>query len=213
MSESKQQKLQNKIQKLVILSVLVAIVFILQYFGLVISIPGTGLSVTLTLVPIVLGAVLYGPLFGAILGSVFGGVVAFQVFQGLAGAFSAAMYMKFPILTLFLCVFKGFACGFVPGLISRVFAKKNLYLSVILSAIAAPIVNTGIFVFGLVVFYRDIAAQYAGDASLLAFIIIGIVGINFIIEFFVNLIAAPVLVRVIRALEKTIGFRLNTDIV
>ncbi len=201
---------KNKIQKLVILAVLVAIVAVVQYFGGAISIPGTGLSITLTLVPIVLGAVLYGPGFGAILGSVFGLVVAFSVLQGTAGVLAAEMLLAHPILTIVLCIFKGLAAGLVSGLIGKLLMKKKLYLGVVLAAMAAPVVNTGIFCIGLVAFYRNIAISFAGENSLLAFIIVGIVGINFLIEFAVNLIAAPVLVRVIWALKKSGIVKIDT---
>ncbi len=198
-----QKGLQNKIQKLVIMSVLVAIVAVLQYFGGAIAIPGTGLSITLTLVPIVLGSVLYGPIFGSLLGTVFGLVVSLSVLQGTAGVLAANMFAEKPFLTIFLCIFKGACCGFLAGLVGKLLRKKNLYLGVILSAIVCPVVNTGIFSIGLVVFYRDIAMSFAGNATLFAFVIFGIVGINFLIELATNVVCAPVIVRVIQALKKS----------
>ncbi|MBR7164928.1 MAG: ECF transporter S component [Clostridia bacterium] len=210
MSVNNHAKLQNKIQKLVILAVLAAIVAILQYFGGAIAIPGTGLSITLTLVPIVLGAILYGPVFGGVLGTVFGGMVALSVLQGTAGILAAQMFASRPVLTIFLCIFKGLACGAVAGLAGSLLMKKNLYLGVVLSAILCPIINTAIFSLGLVVFYSEIAIGFAEGASLLAFVIFGIVGVNFVIEFAVNLICAPVIVRVIRALKKSGVLKLDT---
>ncbi len=201
---------QERIQRLVMMAVLVAVVAVLQYFGGAIAIPGTGLSITLTLVPIVLGAILYGPVFGSVLGTVFGSVVAFSVLQGTAGILAANMLAERPVLTIFLCIFKGFASGLAAGLIGAALMKKKLYLGVTLAAVTCPIVNTGIFSIGLVVFYRDIALNFAGSASLLAFVIVGIVGINFLIEFAVNLICAPVLVRVIVALKKIGILKLDT---
>ena len=205
-----QKALQNKIQRLVIMSILVAIVAVLQYFGGVISIPGTGLSITLTLVPIVLGAILYGPLFGSVLGTVFGLVVALSVLQGTAGVLAANMFAEKPFLTIFLCIFKGLCCGLVAGLIGKALFEKKLYLGVILAAIACPVVNTGIFSLGLVVFYREVALSFAGNATLFAFVIFGIVGVNFLIELATNVICAPVIVRVIRALKKSGVLKLDT---
>ncbi len=210
MSRSNQKDIQNRIQKLVILAVLCAIVAIMQYFGGAIAIPGTGLSITLTLVPIVLGAVLYGPLFGSVLGLVFGAMVSLSVIQGTAGVLAANMFSQSPVLTIFLCLFKGLACGLVAGLIGKVLIQKNLYLGVILAAVSCPVVNTGIFCIGLVSFYREIALGFAGDSSLLAFVILGIVGVNFLIEFAVNLICVPVIVRVIGALKKSGILKLYT---
>jgi len=194
MAQTNQAKLQDKIRRLVILAVLSAVVAVLQYFGGAIAIPGTGLSITLTLVPIVMGAILYGPVFGGVLGTVFGAMVSLSVLQGTAGVLAAGMFAKFPFLTIFLCLFKGFACGFVAGLIGKLLMKKKLYLGVILAAVSCPVINTGIFCFGLAVFYRDIAMGYVAEgSSLLAFLIVGIVGVNFLIEFAVNVICAPVI--------------------
>ena len=206
MKQSKQTQLQNKIQKLVIMGVMVAIVIVLQAFGGAIAIPGTGLSITLTLVPIVLGAILYGPVFGSVLGLAFGVMVSMSVLQGAAGPLSAAMLSTHPFLTIFLCLFKGWACGFVAGLIGKIVMKKDkkyLYPGAFAAAAICPVVNTAIFCIGLVAFYGDIAKEYAAGTSLLAFIFVAIIGTNFLIELAVNLIAAPVLVRVIRALKKS----------
>lgn len=196
---------QNRlnIQKLVIMAVMVALVAVLQYFGGAIAIPGTGLSISLTLVPIVLGAILYGPVFGGVLGFVFGLIVSISVLQGTAGPLAAAMFAERPILTIFLCLLKGFAAGFFSGLVGKILMKKKFYLGVLVAAMIAPVMNTGIFCFGLGVFYREIALAAAGDASLLAFIFLAIVGVNFVLEFAVNVICAPVLVRIISALKKS----------
>ncbi len=194
---------QNNIQRLVIMAVMVALVAVLQYFGGAIAIPGTGLSISLTLVPIVLGAILYGPAFGGVLGFVFGLMVSISVLQGAAGPLAASMFYERPILTIFLCLLKGAASGFVSGLLAKALMKKHFTLGVLSAAMIAPVVNTGIFCLGLAVFYREIALQAAAGASLLAFLFVAIVGVNFVLEFAVNVICAPVLVRIISALKKS----------
>ena len=62
---------QQKIFRLTMLAVLTALVLVLQLTGTVIKLPG-GTSISLTLVPIVLGAMILGPVGGAWLGFMFG---------------------------------------------------------------------------------------------------------------------------------------------
>ena len=65
-------------RKFIYTAMFAAVVVVLQMF---VSIPVGVFTITLTLVPIMLGAILFGPLSGAVLGGVFGVVVAIQVAQ------------------------------------------------------------------------------------------------------------------------------------
>ena len=92
------------------LSVLLALVIVLQVFASAIPIGTTKIS--LTLIPIVLGAVLLGPLAGAFLGAAFGVVVIVAALAG-ADAFTYILIADHPVLTIALCLIKGAAAGFV----------------------------------------------------------------------------------------------------
>ena len=74
-------------RKMIYTAMLAAVVVVLQLF---VSIPLGMFTITLTLVPIMLGAILFGPTSGAFLGGVFGVVVAIQVITGAAGAANRA---------------------------------------------------------------------------------------------------------------------------
>ena len=67
-------KIQEKTLRLVQLGLLCGLIILLQMY-VVIPLPG-GLTLSLVLVPIVVGAVLFGPADGALLGGVFGAVVS-----------------------------------------------------------------------------------------------------------------------------------------
>lgn len=197
------EKNKSKIQMIVVTAILAAIIIVLQSLASGIRIGPV--SITLTLVPIVLGAVLYGKWQGAVLGAVFGCVVCFYVIVA-PDPMSALMFQKYPALTLILCIVKGAVAGFVAGLVFQALKKKNLYVGVVVSAIVAPVCNTGIFSIGLLLFYKDIAMQFAtenGFDSVLLFLIIAIIGVNFIAELVINVVLSPVIVRVIDAVKKT----------
>ena len=188
---------RENINALVGTALLAALVIVLQFF---VVIPIGIFYITLTLVPIIIGAILYGWKSGAVLGGVFGVSVAVQVVTGAAGALSTAMLVSRPVITIVLCILKGVAAGLVSGLVFSLFKKKNM-LAVIAAAIASPIVNTGIFVGGLFVFYYPMMQEYAsagGFANAVAFIFIGIVGLNFVVEFLINVLLIPVVLRVVR---------------
>ena len=192
-------------RKLIYTAMFAAVVVVLQMF---VSIPVGMFTITLTLVPMMLGAILFGPASGAFLGGVFGVVVAIQVVTGAAGAASSLMFTQAPVITIVLCILKGAVAGLVSGLIYKAimkFEKPNL--AVILSAIACPFTNTGIFCVGLAVFYNNLLHAWALDgefANAFTFIILGLIGLNFLVEFAVNVLLIPVTLRMIKIVKRLI---------
>ena len=157
-------------KKLATLGLLTALVIVLQLF-VVIKIGFFSLSTVL--IPIVVGAAIFGPSAGAWLGLVFGMAVL------LSGDATFFMGLNAPG-TIILVLAKGIAAGAVAGLLY----KK----SPLAACASAPIVNTLVFILGCLVFY-DYDLKY---------IIITFVGINFIIEFIFNLAMSYVVTRLIR---------------
>ncbi len=187
---------RSSIEKLVGTALLAALVLLLQFF---VVIPLGAYNITLTLVPIMLGAILYGPATGALLGGLFGVAVSIQVVTGMAGVMSTAMLQLAPFVTIAVCLLKGILAGFGAGLIYKPFQKaRSQTLGVILSAVSCPLINTGIFIAALFVFYYDLMVQYAAEnafAGALAFVFIGVVGLNFVVEFAVNVLLIPLVLR------------------
>ena len=195
--------MKNNQRKFIYTAMFAAVVVVLQTF---VAIPVGVFTITLTLVPIMLGAILFGPASGAILGATFGITVAVQVATGAAGEASFVMFTQAPFITIVLCILKGTAAGWVSGLIYKALAKneKNK-LAVIFSAVACPIVNTGIFCLGLTVFYNNLLNTWAiggGYANAFTFIMLSLIGLNFIIEFTVNVLLIPVALRMIKIVKK-----------
>lgn len=192
----------NQTQKLVGTAVLIAVIIVLQTaFG---SIQLGPFTITLTMVPIIIGAVLYGPLTGALLGAVFGIVVVIQVITGAAGAGSTMMLTMNVPATVILCILKGLAAGLVAGAVASGLGKKHLFAGIIAAAVVAPICNTGIFTAGLVTIFAPLAQQWAegaGASSVWGYILAGIIGVNFVIELIVDVVMAPIILRIIQAVR------------
>lgn len=184
-----------------LLGLFTAIVIVLQLMSYLIKIGTFNLS--LVLVPIVLAAVMYGPKYSSILGGVFGAIVVIASVAGLDGG-GNILFQSSPVLTTLICLVKGIAAGFVAGIIANSLKEKHLYPAVILSALAAPVVNTGIFTAGMFLFFKDTLTEWAGGADLVYYVIFGLIGINFIIELVINAVLSPVVLSVSRALKKEI---------
>lgn len=194
---------RTHIQRLAVTAVLAALVIVLQFF---VSIPIGMFTITLTLVPIMIGAILYGPATGAILGGIFGAVVSIQVVTGAAGAISFAMFEYVPVITIALCMLKGIAAGFVSGLLYRVFERaEHKKLGTVLAAVACPITNTGLFAIGMLIFYKTLLDQWAIEfafANAISFLMIGMIGLNFVVEFAINVALIPAVLRIITVVKK-----------
>lgn len=194
MKNSQARKLNT--QKLVFAAILTAMVIVLQYISMALRF-GT-FSITLTLVPIVIGAATCGIGIGGWLGFVFGVIV---LLSGDAAPFLGVDFLG----TIVTVLAKGTLCGIAAGLVYKAFEKKNQYLGVIAAAITCPIVNTGVFLLGCCVFFLETIKSWgvsAGFSNVTAYMFIGLAGINFVIEFITNIILAPVILRVLKFAKK-----------
>ena len=176
-------------------ALLTALVLVLQFMGAAIKLGP--FSVSLVLIPIVIGAVTCGKTIGAWLGFVFGVAVL------LSGDASLFMAVNVPG-TIITVLAKGTLCGFVAGLIYQGLNKliKKEYLSAVVSALVCPVVNTGIFLIGCKLFFMGLVTEWAGGTDVGKYMIFGLVGGNFLFEMAVNIIFAPVIVQLLKIVNK-----------
>lgn len=182
---------KNTTLRMTRLAILTAIVGVLSYFGGFIKIGGLA-SISLTLVPVVLGAALLGPRAGAWLGAVSGAVF----FLTADAAFWLNLSVSGTILTVMV---KGTLAGLAAGLLYRLLEKRNMFLALLAAAAVCPIVNTGIFLLGCLIFFFDAVVEmaYADGSSVFSFLIVVFVGLNFVFELLLNLLLTPALQRII----------------
>ena len=136
-------------QQMVLSAVLTAIVFVLQIVAATVGHVGI-FSITLCLVPIVIGAATCGIGAGAWLGFVFGVAVL------MSG--DAAPFMAVDVIgTIITVLAKGTLCGLASGAVYKLIAEKNMYVAVAAAAIVCPLVNTVIFLIGCLLFFMEIA--------------------------------------------------------
>ena len=188
------------LRKLTLGAMLTALVVVLQLVGSFIRFGP--FSISLVLIPIVIGAATCGPYIGAWLGLVFGAVV---LFSG-----DAAFFLQFNApATILVVLLKGIASGLVAALVYRVLERFNRYVAVVAAAIVCPLVNTGIFLIGCFLFFEEAVAQLAAGAgftgSVTAFMFVGLAGFNFLFEMGFNLVLSPVVVRLLNIRRKQSG--------
>ena len=193
MNAKSSQKLQT--EKLVTAALLTALVAILAYLGGFIKIGGFA-SISLTLIPVVLGAAVCGPLVGAWLGGV-AGVVFFATADA---AFWLGLSIPGTIITVMV---KGILAGLCAGLCYKALEGVNRYLAVVVSAIVCPVVNTALFIVGCFIFFMD--AVFLGASSeglsIAGYIIIFFVGWNFVFELLSNILLSPAVLRILNIVK------------
>ena len=169
--------MKTNTKKIAGVGLLSAIVVVLQLLGSFIHFGP--FSISLVLIPIVVGASLYGALSGAWLGLVFGITV---LLSGDAG-------------TVITVILKGALAGLLAGGIYKLLESKNKAVATIISAIVCPVVNTGIFLIGCRLFFFDTIKEWAGGTNAFVYMITGLVGFNFLFELGANIILSPTIVK------------------
>ena len=221
--------MNSKTKKIVGIGLFTAIVLVLQFLGG--GIKFGMFSISLVLVPIVVGAAVYGWQAGAWLGFTFGVAV---LLSGDAAAFLAVDVVG----TVLTVLVKGTAAGLCSGLVYKLvvtlmnkhskkrmqfiknnygigeccetavyeyISRNNRYVAVIAAAVICPIVNTGVFMLGCVLFFMETVAGWGaavGFENVASYMFLGLAGTNFLIELATNLLLSPVIVRLISYAKK-----------
>lgn len=171
------------IRKMAGIAILMSLTIVLTFISNYITI--AGISINLSVLPIALAGILYGPLAGLFVGLVNGGLV---LLAPSTGSFLAMNVWG----TILVCLLKTGLAGLCSGLLFRLFYKRFFSLGVIIASISTPIINTGLFILGSLLFF----------GGLFGSLISIFVSVNFIIEFSVIVVLCPTIVFLIKTLMK-----------
>ena len=186
------------------MAVLLALVVVLQ--AALGSIMIGAVQLNFTLIPIVLGAILYGPAVGGILGFACGLVVLIQVMMG-GSPFYMVIWTNTPFVTTLTCLVKTTVAGVVAGWLFRILSKKYTLIGVFVASATVPILNTGLFILGClcmndsIVLFQNMLPDFIGMNPFI-FILVVLVTFNFFVELTINLVLSPMLYRVIGIVDK-----------
>lgn len=196
--EEKQKFFTSK--NITFLGVLTALIIVLQVLGSNIVVFGT-VRLSFVLVPIVLGAIMLGVRGGVFLGFVFGLIT---IIMGAVGAdpLTYVLLNESPFLCVATCLVKAVCAGLISALTYKAVSVKNKTIALFVSAIVAPVVNTGLFILGALAMGNVLNDNFvANGESLIHFLIIGCAGINFLVELSINVVLAPALRVVLKAFK------------
>ena len=185
-------------EQMVLAALMTALVVVFQCIATYTTFFGP-FSTAIGLIPIVIGAVLCGPIIGGWLGFVFALVV---LFTG-----GANLFLAFNVFgTLVTVLLKGIGCGVAAGYVNLLLSRYNKTAAIVAAAIVCPIVNTGIFLIGCILFFMPYADAIA---SLLGLSVGGIAVFgalafgNFLFEVGMNAVLSPVMVKILNVAEMT----------
>ena len=77
-----------------------------------------------------------------------------------------------------------------------------MFVATVVAALSAPVVNTGLFIVGMVLLFKDILFAWAGDTNIVLYVLVGLAGLNFAVEFIINTVLSPAVVRIVDAIDK-----------
>ncbi len=177
----------KKNRRIAVYSMFACIIIVLQIIATYINIGG--FPITLTLVPIIVAGVIYGVKTATICGLIFGGIVFAMVILGFDPN-SMTMFIMNPVATTAVCFVKGGLAGLCSALAYKWIRNKNV--AIVVAAGVAPIVNTSTFCLFLFLFFDT---SFAASFSIL-------ISLNFFIEFLINVLIAPALLKLSRLKHK-----------
>lgn len=189
-----------KIQRMVGIALLMALIVVMQFISSIIP-PVGGFTISLVLIPIVLGAAAFGPSAGAILGGTFGVIVYINCVTG-ADPGGAMVFQASPVLCFLVVMGKGILAGLASGTVYKLLKGKNTYLAMLCAAIVCPIVNTGTFILCMLLFFIEILKAWAGGADVAGYILTGLVFANFLPELAINVVFSPAGQRILHTVGK-----------
>ena len=197
------RKRNNKILRMVGIALMMALVFVMQSISGIIP-PVGGFSISLVLIPIVLGSAVYGPGAGALLGATFGMIVYINCVTG-ADPGGAMVFQASPVLCFLVVMGKGTLAGLASGTVYKLLKGKNSYIAMLVAAIVCPVVNTGVFILCMLTFFIEVLSAWAGGGNLLGYILAGLILANFVPELIINIVFSPAGQRINHVVQSKIS--------
>lgn len=184
------------------LGILIALTIVLQLFAN--AVPIGAITLNFSLVPMALGAMLLGAAGGGILGFVSGAITFITCAVLGREPFTAYLFQQSPVILTIVCFGKTTVAGIVAGIVFRLISRKNITAGAITAAIILPVVNTGLYVLGMVIMYPHVAVclEVESGAGVVFVAVLAVIWLNFLLEVAVSGICAPALATVIRVVEK-----------
>ena len=186
-----------KIKQMAGIALLMGMIVVLQFIGSSIPPIGGFVSISLVLIPIVLGTAVYGPLWGGFLGAVFGVIVIINCITG-ADPGGAMVFQANPALCIAVVLGKGILAGLASGLVYKLLKGRNAMLAMLMAAVICPVVNTGVFLTCMALFFREVLAAWAGGSNVVSYVLSALILCNFVPELIINVVFSAAGQRIVK---------------
>lgn len=191
----------DKVKRMVGIALLMAMIVVLQFIGSSIPPIGGMVSISLVLIPIVIGAATYGVGAGAILGGTFGVIATIGCVTG-SDVGGAMVFQANPVLCILVVMGKGILAGMAAGAVYKLLKKANGYVAMLCAAIVCPVVNTGVFLICMALFFMDVLTVWAAGKAVVAYVLSGLVLCNFLPELALNVVFSPAGQRIVQLVKR-----------
>lgn len=189
-----------KIKRMVGIALLMAMVIVLQFISSSIPPIGGVVSISLVLIPIVMGGAVFGIQAGVILGATFGVVVLVNCITG-ADPGGQMVFQANPAICAAVVISKGVLAGILSAGTYHLLKGKNSYIAILCAAIVCPVVNTGVFLTCMFLFFNEVLAAWAGGSDVVGYVLTALVLCNFIPELLINVVFSPAGQRIVHAIK------------
>ena len=192
-------KKKRTIRKLVFIAILTAIIVVLQLLGNLFTFAN---GMALALVPVAVGAILYGPGVGALLGFIMALIILTQPANYMfATSLVEGEETLSVVKVIILILIKTTLAGFVSGLLFKLFyfiicrteklTNRNILLiiGVAISSIILPVINTGSCALMLLLFFNFM--------DVIRTMVVSFFALNFVIEMIIAFVTVPGIVAII----------------
>ena len=223
-----------KIRKLVTISILATIVIVLQLLGNFIE--GFMNNLALGIIPIAIAAILYGPKVGALLGFVMSAVILINPSNYLLME-NWFDILKLILIILIKTPLAGFVCGLIYKLLSNRANKiedkakrtAGIIFAIAFSSIFVVIVNTLSYFLLMLAFFAkgsifvpsglegftlnkfNLSLGESSYTNIAVLLILGFIGVNFIIELGIIFIATPAIISIVKMATKHYNLGFEND--
>lgn len=177
-----------KIKRIVGVAILSALAVVLQLIANYMP-SGSPVNLNLALLVITIAGVVYGPFSGAIVGTIVGFVIIFA-------PSTSAFIGHNAFMTVVLCLLKTGLAGMCAGFLFKLIKRWSVPGGIVSASLIVPIVNTGLFLIGAMIFFLPVYGDEIGTLIKLT------LTINFLIEFIMCAVLSPTLIYLVKILDK-----------
>jgi uncharacterized membrane protein len=186
------------------LGVLLALVVVLQLWGS--AIPMFGVTLNLSLIPIALGGIFFGAFGGGLVGFAAGTVTFITCALMGQEPSTAFLFQHSPVILTITCFGKTTVAGIAAGALYSLLSKKIGVAATFISSLAVPVVNTALYVVGMLLMTSNVAEylQIESSAGTVFVVLMSVIWLNAVLEIATTILLSPAVGTIVRVTEKQI---------